>query len=94
MRVLDHQSGKKPRDQQSNYQDAADVYDFATLRDELGHDDKEDDLDDGLGDQLIEEGDDNNNLTFDDAPIGKQKHIRREYPDKKVLKIYMLYTRL
>ncbi|KAI8366435.1 topoisomerase II-associated protein PAT1 [Choanephora cucurbitarum] len=46
------------------------VYDFAALRHELGVDDQEhEEIHDGLGDQLIEEGDDNNMLTFGDAPI-------------------------
>ena len=51
-------------DQSQNYDHIdADVYDFATLRQELGvdeHDDFQDEEDDGLGDQLIEEGDDLN----------------------------------
>ncbi|CAO0789595.1 unnamed protein product [Mucor circinelloides] len=62
-------------DQSQNYDHIdADVYDFATLRQELGvdeHDDFQDEEDDGLGDQLIEEGDDVNDLTFGDAPVGK-----------------------
>lgn len=61
-------------DQNQNYDHIdADVYDFATLRQELGvseHDDLQEE-DDGLGDQLIEEGDDANDLTFGDAPVGK-----------------------
>ncbi|ORX43994.1 hypothetical protein DM01DRAFT_1340550 [Hesseltinella vesiculosa] len=45
----------------------ADVYDFASLRHELG----DDDFDDGLGDQLEEAGDDLNDETFGDDTIGK-----------------------
>lgn len=48
----------------------ADVYDFASLRDELGADDEE--INDGLGDQLEEVGDDLNDETFGDENIGKQ----------------------
>ncbi|RCH99403.1 hypothetical protein CU097_015577 [Rhizopus azygosporus] len=49
-----------------------DVYDFATLRDELGaHEDVLLEDDDHLGDQLLEEGDINNDVTFADAPVDK-----------------------
>lgn len=57
----------------------ADVYDFATLRHELGVSDEQEE-DDGLGDQLIEEGDDNNNMTFGDAPVGKLvRRVKEDY---------------
>ncbi|CAO3607048.1 unnamed protein product [Cunninghamella blakesleeana] len=46
----------------------ANVYDFSTLRDELGCDD---DYDDNLGDQLVEQGDDFNDETFGDDNIGQ-----------------------
>ncbi|KAF7732292.1 hypothetical protein EC973_005188 [Apophysomyces ossiformis] len=46
----------------------ADVYDFETLQAAL-HDDEE--HDDGLGDQLDEEGDDLNDETFGSGPIGQ-----------------------
>ncbi|KAI8339561.1 topoisomerase II-associated protein PAT1 [Chlamydoabsidia padenii] len=45
----------------------ADVYDFASLRDELG----DDEVNDGLGDQLEEVGDDFNDETFGDDNIGQ-----------------------
>lgn len=68
-------------DQSQNYDHIdADVYDFATLRQELGvdeQDDFQDEEDDGLGDQLIEEGDDVNDLTFGDAPVGRWKIYTR-----------------
>ncbi|KAI8336242.1 topoisomerase II-associated protein PAT1 [Chlamydoabsidia padenii] len=47
----------------------ADVYDFASLRDELGGDD--DEVNDGLGDQLEEVGDDFNDETFGASDIGQ-----------------------
>lgn len=46
----------------------ADVYDFQSLRDELGG---EDEINDGLGDQLEEVGDDLNDETFGADDIGK-----------------------
>jgi DNA topoisomerase 2-associated protein PAT1 len=52
----------------------ADVYDFATLGHELGVSDEQE-VDDGLGDQLVEEGDDNNNMTFGDTPVGKLENV-------------------
>ncbi|KAI8885035.1 hypothetical protein K501DRAFT_216361 [Backusella circina FSU 941] len=52
----------------NNYQDAQDIYDFNTLRHELGGDEPVDD--DTLADHLVEEGDDRNDVTFDDAPVG------------------------
>ncbi|KAI7898347.1 topoisomerase II-associated protein PAT1 [Cokeromyces recurvatus] len=48
----------------------ADVYDFAALRQEFGVDEDQEE-NDGLGDQLIEEGDDYNDLTFGDDPVGQ-----------------------
>ncbi|KAI8989976.1 topoisomerase II-associated protein PAT1-domain-containing protein [Pilobolus umbonatus] len=65
----DQDSSHKKEDQSYDYVDA-DIYDFATLRHELGADD---DLEDNntLGDHLVEEGDDNNNLTFSDTPVGQ-----------------------
>lgn len=73
MRALTEQGkGNNNRDQVQNYDHVdADVYDFATLRHELGVHDEPEEKQDGLGDQLIEEGDDNNNMTFGDAPVGK-----------------------
>lgn len=74
MRALTEQGGKNNRgvEQSQTYDHAdADVYDFATLRHELGVSEDPEEEHDGLGDQLIEEGDDNNNLTFGDAPVGK-----------------------
>jgi DNA topoisomerase 2-associated protein PAT1 len=47
----------------------ADVYDFQSLRDELGD---EDEINDGLGDQLEEVGDDLNDETFGADDIGKK----------------------
>ncbi|KAG2201345.1 hypothetical protein INT47_001433 [Mucor saturninus] len=73
MRALTEQGGgNNNRNQVQNYDHVdADVYDFATLRHELGVHDEPEEKQDGLGDQLIEEGDDNNNMTFGDAPVGK-----------------------
>ena len=63
---------EKNKDVSSYDQTDVDVYDFATLRDELGaHEDVLLEDDDHLGDQLIEEGDINNDITFADAPVGK-----------------------
>ncbi|KAI9256216.1 topoisomerase II-associated protein PAT1-domain-containing protein [Sporodiniella umbellata] len=67
LRVL---ADKNKQDALSNY-DHADVYDFATLRDELGAHEEELLEDDQLGDQLIEDGDNNNDITFAEAPIGQ-----------------------
>jgi DNA topoisomerase 2-associated protein PAT1 len=44
----------------------ADIYDFETLRHELGVDDEQEESD-GLG----EEADDYNNITFNEIPTGK-----------------------
>lgn len=74
MRALTEQGGKNNRgvEQSQTYDHAdADVYDFATLRHELGVSEEPEEENDGLADQLIEEGDDNNNLTFSDVPVGK-----------------------
>lgn len=75
MRALTEQGGGggNHRDQVQTYDHIdADVYDFATLRHELGvHDEPEVVEQDALADQLIEEGDDNNTMTFSDAPVGK-----------------------
>lgn len=73
IRTLSEQGKNNSRDSDNiqHYENIdADVYDFETLRHELGVDDEEE-AHDGLGDQLIEEGDDNNNITFGDAPVGK-----------------------
>lgn len=62
---------KNKQDTISTY-DHADVYDFATLRDELGaHEEELLEEGDHLADQLIEDGDNNNDITFADAPVGK-----------------------
>lgn len=60
----------------------ADVYDFASLRDELGGGDEE--VNDGLGDQLDEVGDDFNDETFGDDTIGKGGRKRVEYPSQRM----------
>ncbi|CAO3668976.1 unnamed protein product [Rhizopus microsporus] len=61
---------EKNKDVSSYDQTDVDVYDFATLRDELGaHEHVLLEDDDHLGDQLIEEGDINNDITFADAPV-------------------------
>lgn len=52
--------------------DHADIYDFATLRDELGAHEEEMFDNDQLGEQLIEDGDNNNDITFAEAPVGKK----------------------
>lgn len=54
--------------QSNNYQDAQDIYDFNTLRHELGGEEPVDD--DNLADHLVEQGDDRNDVTFDDGPVG------------------------
>ncbi|KAI8637124.1 topoisomerase II-associated protein PAT1-domain-containing protein [Parasitella parasitica] len=73
-RALNKQGNKNRSDQSQSYDHIdADVYDFATLRQELGvneHDNLQEE-DGNLADQLIEEGDDVNDLTFGDAPVGK-----------------------
>ncbi|KAG1595547.1 hypothetical protein G6F48_000617 [Rhizopus delemar] len=62
---------KNKQDTISTY-DHADVYDFATLRDELGaHEEELLEEGDQLADQLIEDGDNNNDITFADAPVDK-----------------------
>jgi DNA topoisomerase 2-associated protein PAT1 len=67
------QHGGIPNQQEIQNYDDADVYDFATLRHELGVSEnvEEEEFDDGLGDQLVEEGDDSNQMTFGDAPVGR-----------------------
>ncbi|KAI8095121.1 topoisomerase II-associated protein PAT1-domain-containing protein [Gilbertella persicaria] len=71
MRALTEQ-GKTDKgvEHTQSYDHTDDVYDFADLRHQYEVNDQgETEEDDGLGDQLIEEGDDNNMLTFGDAPI-------------------------
>ncbi|SAM02816.1 hypothetical protein [Absidia glauca] len=59
-----HQLAQKQRAARED----ADVYDFQSLRDELGD---EDEINDGLGDQLEEVGDDLNDETFGADDIGQ-----------------------
>lgn len=85
MRALTEQGGGggNHREQAQTYDHIdADVYDFATLRHELGVQDEPEEEQDALADQLIEEGDDNNTMTFGDAPVGKYcgpKKIRASF---------------